>query len=332
MKFKKSIAVILVLVMCLTLFAGCGEKKEEASEPVSDYPNKTITAICPYAAGGGTDACLRAFCEALGKQLGQTVVVDNRTGGGGVTGHKAILDSENDGYTIGMITFELSCFDKLGVADFSIGDYDLFCLVNADAAGVSVNAKWAADNNIATLADFVEYCKAHPGEVRMGGAGNASVWHIAGGFLMQAAGIDIQMITYQEGAAGAVKDAAGGFIEGVTISVAEAKSFIESGDLICLGVMDTERLAGFPDVPTLIECGYDTTCYAWRGMAAPKGIPENAYNTLREAMGKAINDADFITFMNNASQKIYYLDTPEFETFLQAKRTETQAAMDLLGL
>lgn len=85
----------------------------------------------------------------------------------------------------------------------------------------------------------------------MGGSSNASVWHIAGGYLMSATGIDIQMITYQEGAATAVQNAAGGsFIQGVTVSLAEARSFIESGDLICLGVMDEERN------PRLPRCSY----------------------------------------------------------------------------
>ena len=192
----------------------------------SSYPTKGISVICPWSAGGGTDACLRAFCEALGKNLGVTLTVDNQTGGGGILGHQAIADANNDGYTIGMITFELATYKKLGTSDLTWENYAPLCRVNTDAAAITVGAKWAASNNITDLAGFIDYCKAHPGEVQMGGSSNASVWHIAGGYLMSATGIDIQMITYQEGAATAVQNAAGGFIQGVTVSLAEARSFI----------------------------------------------------------------------------------------------------------
>ena len=166
------------------------------------------------------DSCLRAFCEAMGKNLGVTLTVDNQTGGGGILGHQAIADANTDGYTIGMITFELATYKKLGTSELTWENYAPLCRVNTDAAAITVGAKWAADNGITDLPGFIDYCKAHPGEVQMGGSSNASVWHIAGGYLMSATGIDIQMITYQEGAATAVQNAAGGFIQGVTVSLA----------------------------------------------------------------------------------------------------------------
>ena len=149
----------------------------------------------------------------MGKNLGVTLTVDNQTGGGGILGHQAIADANTDGYTIGMITFELATYKKLGTSELTWENYAPLCRVNTDAAAITVGAKWAADNGITDLPGFIDYCKAHPGEVQMGGSSNASVWHIAGGYLMSATGIDIQMITYQEGAATAVQNAAGGFIQ-----------------------------------------------------------------------------------------------------------------------
>ena len=93
MKKLLALAVALVLVLSLATVASAAE-----------YPTKGINVICPWAAGGGTDAVLRAFCEAMGKDLGVTMTVDNRTGGGGIIGHQAIADADNDGYSIGMIT------------------------------------------------------------------------------------------------------------------------------------------------------------------------------------------------------------------------------------
>ena len=131
----------------------------------TDYPTKGISVICPWSAGGGTDSCLRAFCEAMGKNLGVTLTVDNQTGGGGILGHQAIADANTDGYTIGMITFELATYKKLGTSELTWENYAPLCRVNTDAAAITVGAKWAASNGITDLPGFIDYCKAHPGEV-----------------------------------------------------------------------------------------------------------------------------------------------------------------------
>lgn len=297
-----------------------------------DYPKKGISVICPWSAGGGTDSCLRAFAEAMGKDLGVTLTVDNQTGGGGILGHQAIADATPDGYTIGMITFELATYKPLGTSELTWESYDPLCRVNTDAAAITVNAEWAASNNITDIATFVDYCKAHDGEVQMGGSSNASVWHIAGGYLMQSTGINIQMITYQEGAATAVQNAASGFIQGVTVSLAEARSFIESGHLICLGVMDEERNSVFPDIPTCKEQGYDITYFTQRGMALPKGVDAAIKTRLEEACAAAIEDEDFVTFMNNNGQTISYLDSAGYAEFLEQSATDVASAMEALGL
>ena len=296
--------------------AGSAAASSAAGGKSTDYPTKGISVICPWSAGGGTDSCLRAFCEAMGKNLGVTLTVDNQTGGGGILGHQAIADANTDGYTIGMITFELATYKKLGTSELTWENYAPLCRVNTDAAAITVGAKWAADNGITDLP----------------GSSNASVWHIAGGYLMSATGIDIQMITYQEGAATAVQNAAGGFIQGVTVSLAEARSFIESGDLICLGVMDEERNPVFPDVPTCKEQGYDITYYTQRGMAAPLGVDDAIMTRLEEACAAAIEDPDFVTFMNNNGQAISYLDAQGYADYLKQAAVDVAAAMDAVGL
>ena len=321
---KRVLALVMAGVMALSLTA-CGGGS-------GDYPTKGINVICPWGAGGGTDACLRAFTNAMGKDLGQTLTVDNVTGGGGITGHQAIADAEADGYTIGMITFELSTYKPLGTSDLTWESYEPLCRVNTDAATVTVATKWANDNNIKDLAGFIDYCKANPGKVQMGGSSNASVWHIAGGYLMNATGIDIQMVTYQEGAAAAVKDAAGGFINGVTVSLAEARSFIESGDLTCLGVMSDERNSAFPDVPTCAEQGFDVKYFTQRGMAIPKGTPDEVKTRLEEACKKAIEDPEFVEFMNNNGQAISFLDSAAYAEFLKQSATDVAEAMKAVNL
>ena len=307
--------------------AGSAAASSAAGGKSTDYPTKGISVICPWSAGGGTDSCLRAFCEAMGKNLGVTLTVDNQTGGGGILGHQAIADANTDGYTIGMITFELATYKKLGTSELTWENYAPLCRVNTDAAAITVGAKWAASNGITDLPGFIDYCKAHPGEVQMGGSSNASVWHIAGGYLMSATGIDIQMITYQEGAATAVQNAAGGFIQGVTVSLAEARSFIESGDLICLGVMDEERNPVFPDVPTCKELR--PLVQEYRQAADKKQFRHKHEGTLilYEAAAKALKEQGFQKPPDLYALKTEYKLLAEQKKQLQQQYAEVKRQM-----
>lgn len=319
---KKILAILLAVVMVCSLSAAA----------FAEYPDKGITAINPWGAGGGTDNCLRAFCAALEKQLGVTITVDNQTGAGGVIGHEAIADADNDGYTIGMITWELASYGPLDMSEYTYENYLPLCRVNTDAAAITVNAKWAADNGITDVASFIEYCKANPGSVQMGGSSSGSVWHVAGGYLMNAADIEIKMIAYSDGAAAAVKAAAQGEIQGVTVSAAEARSFVESGDLLMLGIMDTERNSVFPDVPTCEEQGYDIFYATQRGMAVPLGTDDAVFAVLSAACEAAIADADFVEAMANLGQKIDYLDGPAYGEYLAQAAIDVPAAMMTVGL
>lgn len=319
---KKLLALTLAMLMVFALAAN--------ASAADGYPKKDIYVVCPWGAGGGTDACLRALCQAMGEELGVNLTVDNLTGGGGIIAHEAIANADPDGYTIGMITFELSTYPSLGT-ELSLEDYDLIARVNTDAAGLSVNAKWAEKNGIADLASFIAFAKENPG-IQLGGSAPSSVWHIAGGYLEEATGIDVEMITYQEGAAAAVKAAASGEIQGVTVSLAEASSFLQSGDLICLGVMDAERNPKFPDVPTFQEQEVDVIYGTWRGMAAPKGLNEAALEALRDACAKACENQTFVETMANLGQAISYQSADEFAEFLKGNAEAVQAAMTALGL
>ena len=319
---KKFLAVLLAVIMVCSL----------STAAFADYPEKGLYSINPWGAGGGTDNCLRAFCAALEKQLGVTITVDNLTGAGGVLGHEAIADAEPDGYTFGMITWELASYAALDMSEYTDQNYIPLCRVNTDAAAISVNAKWAADNGITDLATFIDYCKAHPGEVQMGGSSSGSVWHVAGGYLMNAADIEIKMIAYSDGAASAVKAAAQGEINGVTVSAAEARSFIESGDLIILGVMDNVRNAIFPDAPTCAEQGFEIFYATQRGLTLPLGTDEAIVKVLGDACAAAIEDPEFVEAMANLGQKIDFMDGAAYGEYLAQQTIDVPAAMAVVGL
>ena len=125
--------ILLAATAALVLFGATGCKEKNNA-----YPKKGVTMICPWGAGGGTDAILRAVCSTAEKYLGTTITVENKTGGAGSIGFRAIKDAKPDGYTLGMITFELNSNPWQGLQDFTYEAYDPLIMVNTDAATITV--------------------------------------------------------------------------------------------------------------------------------------------------------------------------------------------------
>ncbi|MDR1400294.1 MAG: tripartite tricarboxylate transporter substrate binding protein [Treponema sp.] len=303
---KKVLAVLLGLSVSVVLFASAQRDAGGAQ-----YPARSITMICPWAAGGGTDAILRAFSAAAERQLGATITVENRTGGGGAIGHAAIKNARPDGYTIGMITFELNSLPQQGLIDFTYKDYDPIVRVNADAATLTVKA----DAPYNTVAEFVAYAKAHPGEISIGNSAPGSVWHIGAGLLANETGIEVKHIPF-EGAAPAVTALAGGHIQAVSVSLAEVKSQLDAGNVKCLGIMDVKRSELYPNIPTFIDQGYNITYATWRGIALPLGVDPAVKKTLEDAFTAVFQDEAFITQARNLNLDLAYQNSADFATFL----------------
>ena len=139
------------------------------------YPSRPITMIVPWGAGGGTDATARIVAALMEKEIGQPVNVVNRTGGNGVVGHSAITTAPADGYTIGMITVEISMMHWAGLTQLSPTDYTPISLMNIDPAGVTVRA----DAPYKNLGDLVTAIKANPGKFKASGTGQGGIWHLA---------------------------------------------------------------------------------------------------------------------------------------------------------
>jgi len=303
-------ALICLLLVNTVVFAAGGGQSGGSSAPA--YPTRNITMICPWAGGGGIDAILRALSLAAEKQLGVTITVENRTGGAGAIGHAAIKNARPDGYTIGMITFEINSLPQQGLIDFTYADYDPVIRVNADAAALTVKA----DAPYNSVKEFVEYCKANPNAVSIGNSAPGSVWHIGAGLLANETGIQVKHIAF-EGAAPAVTALAGGHIQAVSVSLAEVKSQLDAGNVKCLGIMDTKRSALYPNIPTFQDQGFNLTYYTWRGIALPKGVDPAIRDTVVKAFTAAINDPTFVTTATNLNLNLAFLPPAEFSVFLK---------------
>ena len=141
----------------------------------AQYPQRPIQLIVPWGAGGGTDATARILASLLEKELGQPVNVVNRTGGSGVVGHQAIASAAPDGYTLGMITVEISMMHWMGITSLKPADYTALALVNADPAGLSVRA----DSPYRSVRELLAAARANPGRLKASGTGQGGIWHLA---------------------------------------------------------------------------------------------------------------------------------------------------------
>lgn len=268
-----------------------------AGPALADYPEKPITIIVPWAAGGGTDATARTIAKAMEEELDATVNVVNRTGGSGVVGHSAIARANPDGYTLGLVTGEINMIHWQGLTDLTYRDYTPIAQINYDYAGVQV----AADGPFDDLEDLVKTVGEQPkGTYNASGTGQGGVWHLAfAGFLMDQ-GLEPDRVTWipSQGAAPAMTELAAGGIDIVPSSVPEGRSMIEAGRANSLGIMAPERLDSFPDVPTVQEAiGSDYQIGEWRGIAGPKGMDPEIVSTLEDALEAAYNSDTYQGFM-----------------------------------
>ncbi|SNS43939.1 tripartite tricarboxylate transporter substrate binding protein [Tropicimonas sediminicola] len=214
-------------------------------------PERAVTYIVPWGAGGGTDANSRMLASLLSQEFGVPFNVVNRTGGNGVTGHSAIARAEPDGYTVGAVTVEINTMHWVGLTDLTHEDITPIALVDVVPAGFTVKA----DSEFGSVTEVLEYAKANPGELTASGTSQGGIWHLALAGLLNAEGMDPEAIRWipSQGAGPAMQELMAGGVDVVTVAQSEAKTLIEQGELKGLGYMHTERMAALPDIPTTAE-------------------------------------------------------------------------------
>ena len=298
----------------------------------ANYPSRPITLVCPWGAGGGTDATARIVAQLLEKDLGQPVNVVNRTGGSGVVGHSAIATAAPDGYNIGMLTVEIAMMHHQGLTDLKSTSYTSLALMNEDPPGVQVSAS-GPYKDIKALADAIK--AAPPGKLKASGTGQGGIWHLALIGWLVAMGLKPDHVAWvpSNGAAPAMQDLAAGGLDIVTCSVPEGRAMIDAGKAKSLAIMASARNPQFKDVPTLNETlGINYSIGAWRGIGAPKGLPPEIAAKLTAALKKAFDSKDYQDFMNARGFGMKFADGPGFASFMAASDNSMASAMKAAGL
>ena len=298
----------------------------------ANYPSRPITMICPWGAGGGTDATARIVASILERELGQPVNVVNRTGGSGVVGHQAIASAQPDGYNIGILTVEISMMHWQGLTELTPKSYTPLALMNEDPPGIQVSGS-SPYKNVKELADAIK--AAPPGKLKASGTGQGGIWHLALVGWLQAMGLKPDHVAWvpSNGAAPAMQDLAAGGIDIVTCSVPEGRAMIEAGKARSLAIMAPERNPSFANVPTLKEeMGLDYSTGAWRGFAAPKNLPADIQTKLVAAHKKVYDSKEYKDFMSSRGFGVKWADPQGFAQFMDAADEQMGKAMKAAGL
>jgi tripartite-type tricarboxylate transporter receptor subunit TctC len=295
------------------------------------YPDRPITFIVPWGAGGGTDGTARYFATMMEKELGQPVNVVNRTGGSGVVGHSAIAQAPADGYTVGMITVEITMMHWQGLTELNPTSYTPLALVNSDPAGMTVRA----DSPYKTVKDVVDAIKANPGKLKASGTGQGGIWHLALAGLLEELKLPATSVPWvpSNGAAPAMQDLVAGGVDIVTASLPEARPLIEAGKARPLAVMGNTRSGIFPDVPTMqqaIGVNYDVA--AWRGIAGPKGLPADVNAKLIATIKKIAESKEWKDFAASRGYGTAWAPGPDFAAFMAKNDAAMGKTMKAVGL
>ncbi len=302
-----------------------------APAALAQYPNRPITLIVPWGAGGGTDATARILAAMMEKELKQPINVVNRTGGSGVVGHSAIAEGTADGYTIGLITVEIGMMHWQGLTKLTGASYTPLGLVNADPAGLQVRA----DSPYKTAKELLDAIKANPGKFKASGTGQGGIWHLSIAGMLKSLNVDPATVPWvpSNGAAPGLQDLVAGGVEVVPCSIPEARALIDAGKVKSLAIMDADPPALYPNVPPLKKAlGTDWTMAAWRGMAAPKGIPKDVEAKLVDAVKKAYDSADYKKFMADRGFGVIYMPPAEFAKFMEKSSSDLGATMKAVGI
>ena len=278
-------------------------------------PERAVTYVVPWGAGGGTDANSRKLASMLEQAWGVPFNVVNRTGGNGVTGHSAIATAEPDGYTIGAVTVEINTMHHVGLTDMTHESVTPLALVDIVPSSVLVKA----DSRFQSLDELLAFARENPGELTASGTAQGGIWHLALAGMLNAEGLDPDAIRWipSQGAAPAMQELIAGGVDVATPALSEGKALIESGELRALAYMHDSPMAALPDVPLTAEAlpsGW--TLAAYITASGPAGMSDEIACSYEAAIAEAIAKPEWAEFKASRGSEVVSMSRAELAAFM----------------
>ncbi len=295
------------------------------------WPTKAITMVVPFPPGGLADLVARPVAEAMSRDLGQPVVIENKAGAGGGIGMAQVAKARPDGYTILMALSSLTVLPEADVVlqrppMFALNDLRPIARYTADPTVLAVRA----DAPWKTVQQFVDDAKKRAGAINYGSSGNYGTMHVPMEILAQNAGIKMTHVPFT-GAGPAVVALLGGQIDAVSTGPATVLQQVKAGKVRVLAHWGTAQLGALPDAPSLKDAGYNAEYAQWSGLFIPKDVPEPIAQRLRAAARAAAQDAKVKEVILGAGSPVQYQDSPDFEKYVQADAVRMSGVVKRIG-
>lgn len=291
------------------------------------YPVRPIKLICPWPAGGSTDAVMRALGESATKALGQQVVIENKPGAGGMLGANELVSARPDGYTLSQLPHGVFRIPHMQKVQFNtLTDFTWIVCLTGYTFGLVV----PADSPIKSVKDFVDYAKANPGKLSYGSTGNGTSPHLAVEEFAQRAGIKLTHVPFK-GNAENMQAILGGHI----MAASDATGWgphVDAGKLRLIATYGSKRTKRWPNVPTLDELGYKTVSDSPFGVCGPKGMEPSVVKVIHDAFRKTLDDPAVIATFDKYDQTVIYMNTEQYTKWARDTFEAEKATIERLGL
>lgn len=334
MKSKISLVFIMLFVLILGACssnqgASSSNSGDEGKKDENNFPNKPISIIVAYDAGGGTDTTARTLAPFIEEELGVPVNIVNKPGGSGWVGWTELGNSKPDGYTLGFLN---SPNIAGGLANPSVErtvDLESFDMLGNHVVDPGVIAIRADEERFTNLEELIDFAKSK--KLTTNGSGVASDEHLVSLILNDKLETKFETVQF-EGTANSLSAFLGGHIDVLVTSAGEAYNLHNSGEIKVIGVTAKERSTFLPDVPTFEEQGFkDVNSQVTRGLAAPKGLDPEIAKTLESAIEKAIKNEEHVKKMEEIGTQVGYLNGEEYKNLLEQDLADITNVKDLLG-
>ncbi len=315
----KVLAIVLLVLSAL------------ATGPVAaGYPDRIVRIVVPFAPGGGTDVIARALAQEMARDLGGSVIIENRPGAGTIIGTQSVATSAPDGYTLLMGTFANAVNPSLN-AKLPYDAQGAFAPVSLLARSFNLVVVNPA-SPIKSMADLIQAAKAEPGKLTYGTYGTGTSAHLAGELFKHMARVDLTTVPYK-GAAPAITDLIGGQIQVIFTTVASAASLVEAGQLRAIAVTSAERSPAFPQLPTVSEAGVPGyAAEAWYGLYAPAKTPPEIIDRLNLSAAKALQSDAFRRLSVNEGLVMVGGPPAQLDRYFRAEQERWRKVIEAAGI
>lgn len=295
----------------------------------ADFPEKDITHIMPWSAGGGTDTVMRTFMNYAEKPLGVAVRTQNHTGAQSGVGTMKLMRSRPDGYTIGSLTWDsmITVPYKKIVPGYDMSALSYLATITLYPTVLVANGKTPWNS----LADMVKDAKANPGKYKVSNSGTGGIWHLHALDMSETLGIELNHIPFPNGSAPQREALLSGENELASVSYATVASAAEAGQVRVLAVMSEERDPSIPDVPTFKELGYDVIWGGMRVVAVPAETPKDIQEKLTKALKAGFDDPEFQAKAKKTGMNAFWLNGTDTEAYVQRTRERAIKMLDKLA-